>query len=85
MDQPRNEAVPRRSIQLAGIDLSKENLIKNILPEISTPNRIQTHKKVSKDAQASSNNQDHSYLQNKSKKQIQIDSKSPMQILVQAP
>jgi hypothetical protein len=43
-------------------------LIKHILPEISTPNRIETHKKMRKDAQLSANNQDYPYLQNKSKK-----------------
>jgi hypothetical protein len=60
--------VQQQKAQQAGIDPSRRNLIKHILPEISTPNRIETHKKMRKDAQSSANNQDHSYLQNKSKK-----------------
>jgi hypothetical protein len=60
--------VEQQKAQQAGIDPSRRNLIKHILPEISTPNRIETHKKMRKDAQLSANNQDHPYLQNKSKK-----------------
>jgi hypothetical protein len=60
-------ADPQRTFQQAGVDPSRENLINNILPEISAPNRIQTHKRVAKDAKSSSNNQGHSSLQNKLK------------------
>tara|TARA_B100001175_G_scaffold200544_1_gene170293 strand:- start:29 stop:262 length:234 start_codon:yes stop_codon:yes gene_type:complete len=74
-------AVPRRSIQQAGIEPSKENIVEFILPEISTPNRIQTHKKVTKDAQSSPKVRIILIYKTDLKKQIQIDSKNPMPIL----
>jgi hypothetical protein len=40
--------VEQQKAQQAGIDPSRRNLIKHILPEISTPNRIETHKKNEK-------------------------------------
>jgi hypothetical protein len=53
-------AVQRRKAQEAGVPLS-EFLINNILPEISPPNRIQTHQKETNGSQSSSNNQDHPF------------------------
>jgi hypothetical protein len=54
-------AVQRRKAQEAGDAPLREFLINNILPEISPPNRIQTHQKETNGSQSSSNNQDHPF------------------------
>jgi hypothetical protein len=54
-------AVQRRKAQEAGDAPLREFLINNILPEISPPNRIQTHQKETTDPQSSLNNQGHPF------------------------